>query len=101
MDKTTDITGRDIQIGDYIAYTTRQSSSMTTHIAKVLDIFMTAPFNDWKIKIASLDDFAWHWVGDNFERYEKVYKATLTSNATIVILSHVPDKYRIALKDIT
>jgi hypothetical protein len=90
-----DITGANIIIGDFIAYTTRQSSSMTTHIGRVerIEFDKDSTYCPYTLKVVSVKK-AWRWSGDRFERYDKTYPTTLTSNDTIVILSHVPEHIR-------
>ena len=100
MKDTKDITGRDICIGDYIAYTTRQSSSMTTHIGRVESIDLDPTELNSKygdpitVKVISVDEHAWKWIDGKFQQTTKVYRTKLTANKTIVILSHVPEHIR-------
>jgi hypothetical protein len=91
MKHTNDITGLPICMGDYIAYTTRQSSDMETHIARVDDVLFD-PNSDcdrYTLKVISVSK---RWFRDGHKLV--AYKTTLTANDTIVILSHVPNDIR-------
>ncbi len=104
MYQPNDIFKQEITAGDFIVYSVKRSTSVKTRLARVVEVIDngtdTYEGSRYELKVQAFEYQRWTYESGKSEYKDRMYRTTLTSNATIVKLNNfrLPEGFVTLLK---